>query len=153
MMKFILILSLAFAKMSIAQEETKPYSPSEENSGLTVRPQRQENNSTSSGFVKPIFTGGKDSLRMFIQNTVELPERTSEVEDSTLIHVSFEIDTKGRVRKLEIIGRDRMKEMTALEIEAIRVVKTIPNWQPAQLNGQPFKCDLSVSVPFFYSQD
>lgn len=144
---------MAFAKVSAAQEETKPYSSSDKNSGLTVRPQRQENNSTSSGFVKPIFTGGYDSLRMFIKKTVELPERTSEVEDSTLIHVSFDIDTKGRVRKVEIIGRDRMKEMTALEIEAIRVVKAIPNWQPALLNGQPYKCHSTVSVPFFYSPD
>ncbi len=153
MIKFAVIVVLTFANICLAQEETKPYSRSEKNSGLTVRPRRQEINSFSSGFVKPIFTGGYDSLRMFIENTVELPERTSEVKDSTLIHVSFDIDTKGRVRMVEIIGRDRMKEMTALEIEAIRVVKAIPNWQPALINGQPYKCNSTVSVPFFYSPD
>ena len=151
MIKFMLILFLFVSIISLAQEETKPYSESDENSGLSVPIKREKsNNPSTSDYTKPVFPGGIDSLNAFIKNSIILPERTTDEEYCKIVIVTFDIDTLGRVRDVDVPRRNRLVELSKYDIEAIRVVKMLPNWQPLLTDGKPLKCSTHVQVPFIY---
>ena len=83
--------------------------------------------------VMPKFQGkGADEFRLFIQKNLKYPEEAQKQEIDGRVFVSFVIDKNGNVRNVKI----ERGVHSALDEEAIRVVKLSPKWEPGKNEGE-----------------
>lgn len=90
---------------------------------------------------KPEFPGGMEKLQRFIQENLKQPRGTKK---SGTVTVGFTVNKKGEVANVEVInslGR-------AFDTEAVRVISSMPKWEPSRLGDRPVKSKLEVHVRF-----
>ncbi|MDD2411787.1 MAG: energy transducer TonB [Bacteroidales bacterium] len=90
-----------------------------------------------------MFLGGNDSMMTYIWKHLNYPEEAREKGISGEVQISFDINFDGRVmnfQKLSSLGY-------GLEDELIRVVKEMPLWVPASINGMKIRQQFVLSFP------
>ena len=93
---------------------------------------------------QPIFPGGEDALLAFIQKTTRYPDEAIEAGVSGRVFIGFVIDTNGKVTNVKLLrGISR-----ALDEEALRVIRLMPDWMPGRQNGHTVRVSYSVPVNF-----
>lgn len=93
---------------------------------------------------QPLFPGGETALLQFIAKNTRYPEESIEAQVSGKVFVGFVIDKKGKVTDVKLLRG----VSTALDNEAIRVVKSMPDWTPGRQNGKPVRVAYQVPVVF-----
>jgi protein TonB len=92
----------------------------------------------------PSFPGGEDAMMKFINSNIVYPEIAKENNIQGTVTLSFVVNYKGIVDNVRLIkGVD-----PSLDNEAIRVVKSIPQWKPGRQAGKPVNVSFSVPVKF-----
>jgi periplasmic protein TonB len=93
---------------------------------------------------KPQYPGGDAELLRFIAENTKYPEIAKENGIQGKVFVKFVIDQNGRVTNVTVMkGVDLY-----LDEEAVRVVKTIPNWTPGKQRGKPVPVNYIVPINF-----
>ena len=78
--------------------------------------------------ILPVFQGGDDALVLFLHSQVHYPSEAASYGAEGTVHIQFTITSTGEVRDIKVLrGVDYY-----LDQEAIRVVKSMPRWTPAQ---------------------
>lgn len=86
----------------------------------------------------PQFPGGPAALQEFLAKNLRYPPIAAENGISGTVVVRFAVWKDGSIRNIEVLSPvDR-----SLDEEAVRVIKSMPNWIPGKQNGN------SVSVYF-----
>ncbi len=81
---------------------------------------------------KPSFVGGEKAMFRFIKKGVTYPEIPKVNEIEGRVFVSFVVNKKGEIIKVKVErGVDPY-----LDKEAIRVVESMPNWNPGKQRGK-----------------
>ncbi len=94
--------------------------------------------------VMPEFPGGQRALIDFLSKNVKYPLLARENGITGKVFVSFVIDETGNILNVELIrGVD-----PSLDKEAIRVVASMPRWQPGMQAGKWVKVKYSVPINF-----
>lgn len=95
----------------------------------------------------PIFLGStdpKEFLRKWVYMYLRYPRAAVEKGIQGRVLVDFVIDAKGKVTDVKVVkGVDPL-----LDEEALRVIKSSPDWKPARMNGEKVKCEMSLYVEF-----
>lgn len=102
--------------------------------------------------VPPEYPGGDKAIAKFISHNIHYPRSAQENGASGTIIVQFVIDENGNI--IHPISKSPEKD-TSLQRESVRVVKLMPKWKPAEVNGKqvavqhslPIKYTLSISGP------
>jgi periplasmic protein TonB len=92
----------------------------------------------------PQFPGGNTAIQYYFYKNQQYPVNAlmAGIHGSTI--VSFVVNEKGIVEDPKIVsGLD-----PELDMEAIRLVKSMPLWQPAYYKGKPIACMLVIPVDF-----
>ena len=93
------------------------------------------------------FPGGMEKLSVYLAKQIKYPEECRKNGISGTILVQFKITSKGKIKKVKaIIGIDPL-----LDKEAIRVVKSMPDWIPAEDKGK--KVDMMYQIPIRFQLD
>lgn len=102
----------------------------------------------SIGFAKadsnPSFPGGEQELKKYISEHTKYPQSAKDNGVEGIVTVQFMVQTDGSLNSLAI---ERMVDPD-LEDEALRVVKGMPAWIPAEKDGSPIEAPAKVEVPF-----
>lgn len=93
---------------------------------------------------KPSFPGGKDALDKYIASNMVYPQVAKDNGVEGVVAVQFVVNTDGSLGTIKIV---RMVDPD-LEQEAIRLVKKMPAWIPADKNGEPIEAPAEVDIPF-----
>ena len=114
---------------------------------------RQEKNSDSTESSKLFgeaieemasFPGGSVALMQYIKDNVRYPEECQEGAATGRVIVGFTVNEDGSLSDIKV-----MRSITPkLNKEAIRVVKSMPKWNPAKQNGKAVKTKYTVPVTF-----
>jgi protein TonB len=91
---------------------------------------------------KPTFNG---DMGEFLQSTIEYPEESRENGNEGTIIVDFIVGTDGYVKDAHVI---KPHEDVLLNNEAIRVVNSMPQWNPAVKDGQPVAFKYVLPIHF-----
>ena len=94
---------------------------------------------------QPLFQG-KDvsSFRVWISNNLDYPEIAKENGIQGRVTIQFVIDKNGNMTDIEILASpDR-----SLSEEAIRILKTSPQWTPGKQRGRPVPVKFAIPVDF-----
>jgi len=90
------------------------------------------------------FPGGEAALMKFLSNKVRYPEAAQQNDIQGRVMVNFVIEKDGSVSQVKILkGVDK-----DLDREAMRVVKSMPKWQPGKNNGVAVRSYFNLPVTF-----
>lgn len=92
----------------------------------------------------PEFPGGKQAMAKFIADHLQYPDAAREAGVEGRVTVRFIVERTGRIKDPEVLrgignGCDQ---------EAIRVVKSMPNWRPGKQNGMAVNVYYTLPVIF-----
>lgn len=97
---------------------------------------------------KPEFPGGEAAMYKWLGDHINYPAAASEEGVSGRVVVEFVVSKTGAIENVRVLrGRH-----PALDKEALRVVKSMPKWQPGRNNGQPVKVTYTLPVTFRLQQ-
>lgn len=96
----------------------------------------------------PQFPGGESELTAFLSKSIKYPPSALENKIEGRVIVQFVVGKDGKVSKVEIV-RSVDKD---LDNEAIRVVKTLPNFIPGKNNGVAVSCKFTLPVRFKFPE-
>jgi len=92
----------------------------------------------------PTFPGGYSELDSFIKKHIKMPDEAVKAGISGRVFVSLTIEVTGIITHVNVLkglgfGCDE---------EAIRLVKSMPNWKPGSSNGRLLPIKLLLPIPF-----
>jgi len=90
------------------------------------------------------FPGGMSELRKFLAQNLKYPEEARNGDISGKVYVRFVIDTDGAVGDVSVLRA--VHEL--LDQEAVRVIKLLPNFEPAMQDGKAVKMYYTLPINF-----
>jgi protein TonB len=92
----------------------------------------------------PSFPGGEEKMLEYIQKNVKYPALARENNITGRVYVTFVIDKDGKIKDARILrgiggGCDE---------EALRVVKSMPDWKAGRQNGRSVQVQFNLPVNF-----
>ena len=90
------------------------------------------------------FPGGEEAQQQYILLNLKYPQTAKDNGIEGIVAVIFTVKADGT------IGNIKIKRMVDpdLENEAIRLVKQMPNWVPANDNGKPVDSTAEIDISF-----
>ncbi|MCH5226931.1 MAG: energy transducer TonB [Muribaculaceae bacterium] len=98
---------------------------------------------------QPKFPGGEEALKKYVEENTRYPEVAKENGIEGIVVVGFLVNTDGSLQQFKIV---RFIDPD-LENEAVRVVKGMPAWIPAEKDGTPIEAPSKVEVPFILEEN
>ena len=93
----------------------------------------------------PAFPGGDPAMMGFIQSKFKFPRDVFSLDQGT-IYVRFVVSHQGEVKNAEVL-RGLSPE---LDKEAIRVVSSMPKWEPGKHRGRPVNVRMIIPIRVHY---
>jgi len=98
----------------------------------------------------PEFPGGELALRNFLKSKTKYPKKALKKGIQGKVYVNFTVTETGKLEKIYIIrGVDPI-----LDQEALRVIKSMPDWSPGKIwnseypNGKSLNMSFTIPVEF-----
>lgn len=92
----------------------------------------------------PEFPGGMEALMTYLSSHIQYPAKAAEAKNQGRVVVKFVIGEDGKVRDPEI-AKGVSEELDA---EAIRVVKSLPDFIPGKVDGKPVAVSYHLPINF-----
>jgi TonB family protein len=96
---------------------------------------------------KPSFPGGDTALLSFISKNINYPADAKDSGIEGKVYVQFVIDRNGDVKNVSILKG----VCPVLDIEAMRVIKMLPRWEPGKQRGKTV--EVSYLIPINFKMD
>jgi len=92
----------------------------------------------------PEFPGGEVGLRKYIAENTNYPKEAIKTGTEGRVYVRFAVAKTGSVEHISVVRSiDKL-----LDEEAVRVVKTLPEWKPAEQNGKKVNVWYTIPINF-----
>lgn len=92
----------------------------------------------------PHFPGGEAAMLEWIKANLHYPEAALEEGEQGIVTVGFLIDCDGSLKDVKVVH----SKHPTLDKEAVRLVKSMPNWFPGLCNGEPVAVSYVIPVIF-----
>lgn len=94
------------------------------------------------------FPGGQAAMDQFINDNLKYPQESLDKEEQAVISVMLTVNADGSITNV-FAGQN---DYPLLAEEAVRLVKSMPNWIPAKMNGTPIKQQVFTPIPFIINR-
>lgn len=92
----------------------------------------------------PKFPGGNQAMFKYLSENIRYPENAHRNGIQGRVICQFVIDSEGKVTAVEVVrGVDR-----DLDLEALRVVKAMPAWEPGRQKGKAVRVKYTLPINF-----
>ncbi len=148
MTKYIFILAIVFTStMSFSQKDTI-IDTEKEFEMVKNMPSISELEQEEKIFIHvenmPKFPGGVNALRRYIGQNVNYPSEARENGIQGIVYIRFQVKKDGSIGIVEI--QKGVHEI--IDKEAVKVIKSLPNFTPGTQNGKPQSVWYSIPVTF-----
>ncbi|MEA3451125.1 MAG: energy transducer TonB [Bacteroidota bacterium] len=92
----------------------------------------------------PVFPGGQYALHKFLSDNLEYPDEAMCYGFEGKVLIRFNVSETGKVRQINVLR----SVAPVLDNEAIRVVKMLPYFTPASMNGKFVPINITVPIIF-----
>ena len=93
----------------------------------------------------PQFPGGEAALMQFLQNSIRYPAEARSANAQGRCFVQFIVNSNGKINNAEIV---KSSGNEALDKEALRVVNSMPVWNPGTQGGERVNTRLTLPIAF-----
>jgi len=83
-------------------------------------------------------------MMSWIGSNIKYPAEAVKEKISGLVLVGFTVSSTGKVQNVKAVR----SVSPALDAEAVRVIKSMPDWKPGRQGGKPIDVEFSVPVAF-----
>ena len=90
------------------------------------------------------FVGGEEGLSRYIARNLRYPKQAREMGLQARIFVRFVVNSSGLITSPKILNPTR----TVLDEEAVRLVSSMPAWQPGSQKGKAVAVYVTVPIAF-----
>ncbi len=90
------------------------------------------------------FPGGNKMIEHYLRENIKYPKECLSKGIGGVVIISFNVNIYGHVNNVSV----NKSVNTLLDAEAVRVVKAMPNWNPAYKNNQPVESWLKLPINF-----
>jgi protein TonB len=141
---------LLFNGVCNAQNKTQPCKTCDQQEMAFEQYNSQREMTGQSTLRLPEFSGGMDSLYLYMAENLEYPDalKSSKAEGTTLVQFTVGID--GEISSVSVVRSSGYPEM---DEEAVRLVESFPNWKPAAKNGEAMAMKTQLPVRFVYYEE
>lgn len=92
----------------------------------------------------PVYPGGQEAMNAFIKENLKYPQMAKDNGIEGNVNLQLIVKADGTITSIKVV---RMIDPD-LEAEAIRLVKMMPAWTPADKDGKPVDATVDITVPF-----
>lgn len=92
----------------------------------------------------PNFPGGPEALNKFIADNIKYPKKAKRKGIQGTVYIDFIISRAGKVSEVQVVKG--IKDGELLEEEALRVIRTMPDWIPDP--KEPKQVRMTIPVKF-----
>ncbi len=82
----------------------------------------------------------------FLEDNTHYPEESISSQETGKVFVGFIVEKDGTLSNIRVLNKDEVA--FALQEEALRVVKSSPNWKPGINNGEKVRTNMVVKINF-----
>ena len=125
-------------------EEAPAFDEANTEEQVTEEPVTQSKKVYESVEQMPEFPGGMEGLMRYLQQNVQYPPIAVQNNVQGRVVVQFIIDETGQVGDVEVV-RSVSEEVDA---EAVRVIKSMPKFEPGRQNGEPVAVWYTLPIAF-----
>lgn len=111
----------------------KPFPQSLENTSSTERNEQY-----------PSFQGGMEALNVYVKENLCYPEEARKNGIHGRVVCKFVVEPDGTITNAEVIN----SVDSLLDAEALRVVRTMPQWTPGKVKGKPVRTNMTLPLAF-----
>lgn len=97
----------------------------------------------------PSFPGGMEGMSRFLGNNMRYPVEAQSKGIQGRVTLRFTVGTSGKIEDIEIIE----SLSHDCDAEAVRVVKAMPDWEPAKMEGKPVKVIYTLPLIFRFKAE
>lgn len=92
----------------------------------------------------PMFPGGMDELMKFMQTNIRYPKEAQARSIQGRVIVQFVVNKDGSICDEHVVKAVDSQ----LDAEAIRIIRSMPNWTPGKQRGEPVRVRFTLPVAF-----
>ena len=92
--------------------------------------------------VSPEFPGGEAEMAKFLQETFEYPPISVEMGEQGIVYVEFVVNKDGSIEAAKVVKG----VSSAIDKEALRVVKKMPKWKPGEQAGKAVNVRYTIPI-------
>ena len=94
--------------------------------------------------VRPQFVGGDRAFVEYLMKSIRYPEQALQRRVSGRVFVSFVLSATGKVQDAHVVKGPG----SGLNEEALRLIWTMPAWEPGRVDGQPVRVACTLPINF-----
>lgn len=94
----------------------------------------------------PQFPGGQEAMQEYLQDEIQYPKEEHKAGKEGTVYVSFIVERDGRIDSVWL--RKGVANAPGLGVEAVRVMKAMPKWEPGKMNGKPVRVEMTIPIKF-----
>ena len=94
--------------------------------------------------ISPRYKKGDEAMRQFIADHIRLTPTMSAACGQALVRVACVVERNGRLSAMRVI----QSADSLYDAESIRVLKKMPRWKPARMEGKRVRSLVVIDVPF-----
>lgn len=87
----------------------------------------------------------KGDLGEFLSGNLQYPEKARQAGKQGKVYTQFVVNKNGNVSDVKVLRSSGTKE---LDVEAVRVVRSMPAWKPGKVKGKDVACSFVVPIVF-----
>lgn len=92
----------------------------------------------------PSFPGGVNNLYKFLRENIQYPPYCRESDIQGKVFISFIVNKDGSLSDIQV----QKSVYKALDDEALRIVRSMPNWQAGMQSGKPVRVKYNIPILF-----
>ena len=92
------------------------------------------------------FPGGHEAMNKYLRNNLVYPQVAIELNLQGKCYVQFIVNVDGSISNVKIMKG--VTDCPECDKEAIRVVKSMPKWNPGKLNSKPVGSSINLPIIF-----
>lgn len=93
-----------------------------------------------------VFPGGVAALRQYLASNVVYPNIAVKNGVEGKCYLTFVVSDKGKITNVKV--KKGVIDCSECDEEAVRVIKAMPDWTPAKVNGQAVNSIYSLPITF-----
>ncbi len=95
----------------------------------------------------PEFPGGTEALLEYLRSNLQYPERCKENKIQGRVIITFVVNKDGNIVEPAVV-KSAGPEGVELDVEALRVISSMPAWTPGKQKGEAVRVQYTVPITF-----
>ena len=94
----------------------------------------------------PSFVGGTAQMNHYFVKNMKYPERAIKEEIQGKVYIRFVVEEDGSPTQVMVMRG--ITDCPECDVEAVRLIRQMPKWEPGKINGKAVKCYYTIPVTF-----